>query len=256
VLDPLAVVLLLASQFSFQRFREQEESAYEQDDGPLTPEQVEQIREIAKEDLPTGETVTKETLFTDFEGVRTPGGEWIQTGPEFEQPKTVNDMPVTSEEIDEWNRMLAAAEKAVSESTATVPETVVVEPVTPPVPYVVLDDDSGEVDYYMTTPNDVTITHTENGMVIEDNAGLDVIPVQEPVKAVAFNEEYLKVGDQIVHYKAHDAAAKNAYDAVARHESTYVQNEEQKEADTKWKDITSVTEDKYQEAAKKNQESN
>ena len=38
---------------------------YEQDDGPLTDEQVKHIREIAKDELPTGEVITKESLFTD-----------------------------------------------------------------------------------------------------------------------------------------------------------------------------------------------
>ena len=50
VFDPLAVILLLASQYSFQWFRQakEEESvtpAYEPDDGPLTKDQVEQIIE-------------------------------------------------------------------------------------------------------------------------------------------------------------------------------------------------------------------
>jgi hypothetical protein len=84
VLDPLAVILLLASQYSFQRFREQdkdeytpdpyiadvgekptteEKTAYEEDGGPLTETQVEQIREIVKEDLPTGPVVTTSNLF-------------------------------------------------------------------------------------------------------------------------------------------------------------------------------------------------
>ena len=50
VFDPLAVILLLASQYSFQWFRQAKEeesvaSAYEPDDGPLTEDQVEQIIE-------------------------------------------------------------------------------------------------------------------------------------------------------------------------------------------------------------------
>ena len=61
VFDPLAVILLLASQYSFQWFRkakEEEEElglihktvpAYEPDDGPLTEDQVEQIKETVVE---------------------------------------------------------------------------------------------------------------------------------------------------------------------------------------------------------------
>jgi hypothetical protein len=45
VFDPLAVILLLSSQISFQDFREREDSKpdYEPDDGPLTDQQIEQI---------------------------------------------------------------------------------------------------------------------------------------------------------------------------------------------------------------------
>jgi hypothetical protein len=49
VFDPLAVILLLASQYSFQWFRQAKEEvvtpAYQPDDGPLTENQIEQIKE-------------------------------------------------------------------------------------------------------------------------------------------------------------------------------------------------------------------
>ena len=107
VFDPLAVILLLASQYSFQWFRKQEdevivtkdtvkeeddtldnptsvwpqasafwpfpamwnreEPKYEPDDGPLTDEQVQQIQEEANKDLPTGETITQEQLFENID---------------------------------------------------------------------------------------------------------------------------------------------------------------------------------------------
>jgi hypothetical protein len=64
VFDPLAVILLLASQFSFQHFRDRELALnqpskeepldtpkYEPDDGPLTTEQIEQIKESVTENL-------------------------------------------------------------------------------------------------------------------------------------------------------------------------------------------------------------
>jgi len=49
VFDPMAVILLLASQVSFQNFRERENSKpdYEPDDGLLTDEQIEQIKKSA-----------------------------------------------------------------------------------------------------------------------------------------------------------------------------------------------------------------
>lgn len=128
VFDPLAVILLLASQYSFQWFRKQEdevaitetpvtheddtvdnptsvwpqasalwpfpsmwnreEPKYEPDDGPLTDEQIEQIQEEANKDLPTGETITQEHLFENIEDKYA---------------------------LDDWNQMIAEAEKAVEE---------------------------------------------------------------------------------------------------------------------------------------------
>ena len=111
VLDPMAVIMLLASQYSFEYERkkkanneietgEQEEffdrardvakdidegtyvapivppigpvtnytyTTYEPDDGALTDEQIELIRKMAKDDLPTGEVVSKDSLFEDPE---------------------------------------------------------------------------------------------------------------------------------------------------------------------------------------------
>ena len=42
-----------------------QQAKYEQDDGPLTETQVEQIKEIAKEELPAGELIAKEELFSE-----------------------------------------------------------------------------------------------------------------------------------------------------------------------------------------------
>jgi len=90
VLDPLAVMLLLASQYSFQRIREQEnpgleifagnpeivttsleealidEPLYQPDDGPLTAEQIDQIQEEASNHLPAGEVISEEDLFPEY----------------------------------------------------------------------------------------------------------------------------------------------------------------------------------------------
>jgi hypothetical protein len=92
VLDPLAVVLLLASQYSFQRFREQ---LYAEGDSPLGPivdvvspeptvtatnTESDDVGFIAQEVA----DVIPEAVIKDFEGVREPEGEWIQTGPNFD----------------------------------------------------------------------------------------------------------------------------------------------------------------------------
>jgi hypothetical protein len=62
VFDPLAVVLLLASQYSFQWLRrpEEDEPKYELDDGPLTDEQVDQIKQTA--DVNEADTTIEDTL--------------------------------------------------------------------------------------------------------------------------------------------------------------------------------------------------
>ena len=62
VFDPLAVMMLLAATESRKWLRETKPK-YEPDDGPLTQDQIEQIKESAKEDLPTGELTTKDELF-------------------------------------------------------------------------------------------------------------------------------------------------------------------------------------------------
>jgi len=102
VLDPLAVILLLASQFSFQRFREQDEDQEVKDWFDRGRERARQLDEEADAILKQGVTnsnpddnvgvvaqelaeVVPEAVVKDFEGVKDPAtGEWIQTGPEFE----------------------------------------------------------------------------------------------------------------------------------------------------------------------------
>ena len=72
VFDPLALTLLLAATKSIEWERgvhvlhtRRKEPDYEPDDGPLTDEQLDQLRAMARADLPTGPTVTKETLFPE-----------------------------------------------------------------------------------------------------------------------------------------------------------------------------------------------
>jgi len=67
VFDPLAIMMVLASTESmkWERERRTEQPAYESDDGPLTDEQVAQLREIAEPELPTGEVITTSSLFEE-----------------------------------------------------------------------------------------------------------------------------------------------------------------------------------------------
>jgi hypothetical protein len=75
VFDPLALTLLLAATKSIEwerginifapKKRDEEDPEYEQDNGPLTEEQLDQIRKTAEKDLPTGEIVSKQSLFPE-----------------------------------------------------------------------------------------------------------------------------------------------------------------------------------------------
>ena len=66
VFDPLAIMMVLAATESLKWERERRvEPAYEADDGPLTEEQVEQLRATAEPELPTGEVVETSGLFDE-----------------------------------------------------------------------------------------------------------------------------------------------------------------------------------------------
>ena len=70
VFDPLALTLLLAATKTLEWERGINIMApvgrrpdYEPDDGPLTDKQLDQLRAMARDDLPTGQVITKESLF-------------------------------------------------------------------------------------------------------------------------------------------------------------------------------------------------
>jgi len=90
VFDPLALCLILAANKQFEWARQgtggfvHDTSAYPPNDGPLTDKQIEQLRQHSKQQQPTGPVRAKQTLFQDFEAVREPNSDWIQTGPVFE----------------------------------------------------------------------------------------------------------------------------------------------------------------------------
>jgi len=67
VFDPLAIMMVLSATESmkWERERRSQPPAYEADDGPLTDDQIEQLKKLAEEDLPTGETVATSQLFDD-----------------------------------------------------------------------------------------------------------------------------------------------------------------------------------------------
>ena len=105
VFDPLAVILLLASQYSFQWFRQDEEGIvevveppkYEPDDGPLTDDQVDQIKETVSAN-------DHAYLDTDKSFWDKPEG-WVSVPPQVYRPEELEVHPdegiVTENEHDE-----------------------------------------------------------------------------------------------------------------------------------------------------------
>jgi hypothetical protein len=139
VFDPLAVILLLASQYSFQWFRQarEEESvapAYEPDDGPLTEDQIEQIKETAKEPMKfvdPGEhpddhheteladtiPVVEKTLAEQHPYLNQPFSHFENLTPIVYKSEPV--VEVKPDPLDQWNKMIEAAEEEVTkEKTA------------------------------------------------------------------------------------------------------------------------------------------
>jgi hypothetical protein len=126
VFDPLAVILLLASQYSFQWFRKQEEETPEVVDEPI-PEEIEPEEEPAPDQLgpaattywpfpssaynpaPSWGTTPTHTEEVPSETQPTALGGDI-TAPEEKLAEAVEDLP-----LEQWNKMIEEAEKAVEQ---------------------------------------------------------------------------------------------------------------------------------------------
>jgi hypothetical protein len=86
VFDPLAIMMVLAATESLKWERERRlRPAYEADNGPLTPTQVEQLRETAEAELPQGEVVKTSQLFND------PGEHPADTFEHEQEPELAQD---------------------------------------------------------------------------------------------------------------------------------------------------------------------
>ena len=146
VFDPLAVIMLLAAQMTFQWHRRKDdevvvdnkEPTYERDDGPLTNDQLAQIKASAEgnslttesdQDIVKEATVTARFVDHGEHPKDNYGYENTQTEVPSETPSTalVGDItapeePVvpgtTESELEKWNKMLAEAERAVQSENA------------------------------------------------------------------------------------------------------------------------------------------
>lgn len=265
VFDPLAVMLLLASQYSFGLLRRKDDvvpitqdmmdetnrlvkdvgvdldnplpddleewfehahavaksidngtyqaPGYEPDDGPLTDDQIKQIREIAGIDLPTGEVIVKTSLFPDVE----------EEFP-FKGKGLPPSMPLTASYMQP---------KEVDPVVETNP--------------LAMDERPGD---YVELP-ETTITHTANGMIIEDSAGTQEIPTYNLAELKNMIDQYgytIENGTAKIHgVEVPESVLASLLDAG------YVQNEEQKESG-QWSKILNkaITEEEYLKAVRQN----
>jgi len=214
VLDPLAVVLLLASQYSFAWAKEQKELKED------TPDPY--VADVG--DKPTAEEqepVIKEA----FEGVKDPTtGEWIQTGPSFTYTTVTPSEETTPEEDEAFNTLTKEQEKSYYIGLKNDP---------PVVDYKVLDEDS-EADW-PEPPTNTTFTHEQDKIIVHDDAGTMVIPLKPelPVAEIINAPGYIVVEGQMYHEGA-------APPHIKPNEKTYVQNEEQAESN-KWMNVVAKT---------------
>jgi hypothetical protein len=113
VFDPLAVILLLSSQYSFQWFRERQQEIDEHTESPATPEPVEEplpepveepVEEDTKSDWPKASTLWP---FPKVEEINPRDLDLNEAAKE-----TVSE---EKKPLEEWNEMIAEAEKAVDE---------------------------------------------------------------------------------------------------------------------------------------------
>jgi hypothetical protein len=121
VFDPLALVLLLAATKTLEWERginimspAGRRPDYEPDDGPLTDEQLDQLRTQAHKDLPTGKATTKESLFdpevTEFFDRARETAQAIDTGT-YEPPE--EELVKKKSVLDGLNSMWSRAKKLV-----------------------------------------------------------------------------------------------------------------------------------------------
>ena len=111
IFDPLAVVLLLASQYSFQWFRKQEE-----EDIPVKQVSINDVVPQPQEYIPEPEPevkVTPSAAVTQEELDALLKEEKPETVVEEKPETVVEELP-----LEQWNKMIAEAEKAASEEVA------------------------------------------------------------------------------------------------------------------------------------------
>ena len=227
VLDPLAVVLLLASQYSFQRFREQDEDQEVKDWFDQARERARQLdEETALYVADVGEKPTAEELKDDFL-------------PTYEEitPTSASTTDSTSNIVDD-----ALAAITPNNTATTVSYQFLDEIHEEEIPHVV--DDSPNFEGYKDT---TTGEWVQTGPVFTEPKLVDLYDD----KGIDWNnlppgQEYITVDGSRMHIKA----AKEMYGPKhIRVADTYVQNEEQKDSGL-WNKV--ISEQEYRDKLEKN----
>jgi hypothetical protein len=113
VFDPLAVILLLASQYSFQWFRKQEEENLTIAKIETVPEKPEAEPEVETEPEPTQAWPTATALWPFPSAANMNKEDNIFDA--ITQDQLVEETEEEKSKLDEWNSMIAEAEKAVEQ---------------------------------------------------------------------------------------------------------------------------------------------
>lgn len=235
VLDPLAIVLLLASQYSFAWSKEPpvaEPAIIELDhtaDKKSTADEILQAG-VANTNPEDNVPIIEEA----FEGVKDPKtGEWIQTGPSFEYqvPAATYSSEATVEEDEAFAELARRQEFQPAVIEYKILEDVQEEEIIPQ-PETVLET-VPEVTHHVGGGEYVTI----DGNIYHHNA----VPAELQKYVVKHTKDSVILTDdngQVTEHKME--------------EPTYVQNEEQQEGGL-WQNIVHpITSEEYQQKAKKN----
>ena len=136
VFDPLAIMMVLASTESMKWERDaRRRPAYEPDDGPLTDQQIAQLRATAEPELPTGEVVETSKLFDEDppKDPHPPG--WMYD--------ELQSNALTEEEVEE---VIAEFDQARHVEPVTFNQDYLKELDTPTVEYQILEDVDEDLD--------------------------------------------------------------------------------------------------------------
>jgi hypothetical protein len=234
VLDPLAVVLLLASQYSFQRFREVEEA----DKNNWLDDQADDLTEAFGIN-DSGENPPKDDFLPTYEEI-TPANDAVNS--------TEPDKDNNSSELI-WNKIIEEAEQAIAK-----------EKEAPPIDqYAYLKQSESfykKPEGWVSVPPQVYYPEEPVTLVEEEAKKYQIIPElikekEQPTfdwESIPADQEYVIIDGQNMHVRAAKAlyaqTPKEPLTEVIEPEikfSSYVQNEEQTD-NTKWNRVISEAE--------------